>query len=150
MQINFGVILNESLGDAVKITVIATGFQPENSPVPERRGVVTPVIKVQQRPPEPEPLPDLPYVAAARAGRTPAGARSSSPSPCSTWTISIPLPTYARAGVELGSTAMLLPDGRGSDSKAIRAATSGRGLDMDDDWPIPGADSQRSPPSAMR
>src|SRR6185295_4669153 len=34
VQINFGVILNESLGDAVKITVIATGFQPENSPLP--------------------------------------------------------------------------------------------------------------------
>src|SRR5947207_10979831 len=54
VQINFGVIFNESLGDRVKITVIATGFQPENSPVPERRGVVTPVIKVQ-RSPEPEP-----------------------------------------------------------------------------------------------
>src|SRR3954470_9150175 len=55
VQINFGVIFNEALGDRVKITVIATGFQPENSPVPERRGVVTPVIKVQ-RPPEPEPV----------------------------------------------------------------------------------------------
>src|SRR5215468_6637814 len=30
VQINFGVILNESLQDAVKITVIATGFTPEN------------------------------------------------------------------------------------------------------------------------
>ena len=29
VQINFGVILNESLEDAVKITVIATGFQRE-------------------------------------------------------------------------------------------------------------------------
>ncbi len=42
MQINFGVILNESLADAVKITVIATGFQPENAPLPERRGSVIP------------------------------------------------------------------------------------------------------------
>ena len=32
VQINFGVILNESLADAVKVTVIATGFQPENAP----------------------------------------------------------------------------------------------------------------------
>jgi cell division protein FtsZ len=53
VQINFGVILNESMGDAVKITVIATGFQPEQSPVVERRGAV-PVIKVQV--PETEPL----------------------------------------------------------------------------------------------
>src|SRR6202142_3283358 len=65
VQINFGVIFNESLGDAVKITVIATGFQPENSPLPERRGSATPVIRVQQRPPDPEPLPNHAHVAAA-------------------------------------------------------------------------------------
>ena len=53
VQINFGVILNESMADAVKITVIATGFQPESAPLPERRGTVTPVIRVQQRLPEP-------------------------------------------------------------------------------------------------
>ena len=34
VQINFGVILNESLADAVKITVIATGFRPD---MPGRR-----------------------------------------------------------------------------------------------------------------
>jgi cell division protein FtsZ len=53
VQINFGVILNESMADAVKITVIATGFQPENAPMAERR---TPVqVRVQPRLPEPEP-----------------------------------------------------------------------------------------------
>ena len=58
VQINFGVILNESLADAVKITVIATGFQPENAPMVDRRAAsgVTPVIRVQSRPPEPEPV----------------------------------------------------------------------------------------------
>src|SRR5690242_11469807 len=35
VQINFGVIMNESMADTVKITVIATGFQPENAPVVE-------------------------------------------------------------------------------------------------------------------
>jgi cell division protein FtsZ len=30
VQINFGVTMNESMADAVKITVIATGFQPHN------------------------------------------------------------------------------------------------------------------------
>ena len=34
VQINFGVILNESMGDAVKLTVIATGFQPSREPMP--------------------------------------------------------------------------------------------------------------------
>jgi cell division protein FtsZ len=54
VQINFGVILNESMADAVKVTVIATGFQPENSPMPERRNIVTPVVRVQAQLPEPE------------------------------------------------------------------------------------------------
>jgi len=54
-QINFGVILNESLADAVKITVIATGFQPEQAATTERRnGAVT---KVRSLGAEPEPVP---------------------------------------------------------------------------------------------
>ena len=56
VQINFGVIVNESMGESVKITVIATGFQPEDSPRPERRGSVVPVIRVVQDPPKPEPI----------------------------------------------------------------------------------------------
>ena len=61
VQINFGVILNESMADEVKITVIATGFQPENAPVAEQRTadrLVVPVTRVQQRQPEPEPEPE--------------------------------------------------------------------------------------------
>ena len=34
-QINFGVTMNESMADAVKITVIATGFQPQYAPAQE-------------------------------------------------------------------------------------------------------------------
>ncbi|HUI79618.1 MAG TPA: cell division protein FtsZ [Bryobacteraceae bacterium] len=49
VQINFGVILNESMEDAVKITVIATGFTPVKT---ERRAVAE--ARVQ---PEPEPEP---------------------------------------------------------------------------------------------
>jgi cell division protein FtsZ len=52
VQINFGVILNEAMEDAVKITVIATGFTPENAPVPERR--IVPEIRIEPvRMPEP-------------------------------------------------------------------------------------------------
>ncbi len=40
VQINFGVSLDESLGDAVKVTVIATGFQPGDSPAGTRRPLV--------------------------------------------------------------------------------------------------------------
>jgi cell division protein FtsZ len=36
-QINFGVVMNESLKDTVKITVIATGFQRDNLPQLARR-----------------------------------------------------------------------------------------------------------------
>ena len=51
VQISFGVIMNESMADAVKITVIATGFQPENSPMPDRKP--THDIRIQARLPEP-------------------------------------------------------------------------------------------------
>jgi cell division protein FtsZ len=51
VQINFGVILNESLADSVKITVIATGFQPENAPLPDRRALGE--VRLQARLPEP-------------------------------------------------------------------------------------------------
>jgi hypothetical protein len=61
VQINFGVILNESLADSVKVTVIATGFQPENAraqpAAPERRANITPVVRAQPSLPLPEPEP---------------------------------------------------------------------------------------------
>ncbi|MGO9262337.1 MAG: cell division protein FtsZ [Bryobacteraceae bacterium] len=65
VQINFGVILNESMADAVKITVIATGFTPESAQAFERRSSTiaaappVPVVRVQPRPPEPEPAPAM-------------------------------------------------------------------------------------------
>jgi cell division protein FtsZ len=78
VQINFGIIQNESMGDTVKVTVIATGFQPENMPVFERPSAVTPFIRMQPeivpaREPEPffapepiapEPEPEPVMVAA--------------------------------------------------------------------------------------
>jgi len=38
VQINFGVVMDEEMGEEVKITVIATGFVRENLPRIERRG----------------------------------------------------------------------------------------------------------------
>jgi len=38
VQINFGVVMNEAMGDTVKITVIATGFERDNLPAIQRRG----------------------------------------------------------------------------------------------------------------
>jgi len=65
VQINFGVILNESMQDSVKITVIATGFQPEGAPVAERPFLTEPRIVAVPDPPramepvfEPEPEPE--------------------------------------------------------------------------------------------
>jgi cell division protein FtsZ len=51
VQLNFGVTVNESMGDSVKITVIATGFHAEDGSAGERRDV--PEIRIQSRPPEP-------------------------------------------------------------------------------------------------
>jgi cell division protein FtsZ len=65
VQISFGVILNESMEDSVKVTVIATGFQPRNAPIPERRrsieAIAPPLPPVREPEPEPviEPEPEL-------------------------------------------------------------------------------------------
>lgn len=40
VQINFGVSLDESMGDSVRVTVIATGFQPEDAPALARQAPV--------------------------------------------------------------------------------------------------------------
>jgi cell division protein FtsZ len=66
VQINFGIILNEAMQDSVKITVIATGFQPEGAPMAERPAPLEPRIVAVPEParaaepvlePEPEPGP---------------------------------------------------------------------------------------------
>jgi cell division protein FtsZ len=83
VQVSFGIIQNESMGDSVKVTVIATGFQPEPSRHEFKTNGVTPVIRLQPVAPEPslpepvaapvpalvpepvpEPEPELPMVAA--------------------------------------------------------------------------------------
>jgi cell division protein FtsZ len=50
VQINFGVVLNEAMKNAVKITVIATGFPREGITIEER--------KPTRRPAAPEPPPE--------------------------------------------------------------------------------------------
>jgi cell division protein FtsZ len=63
VQINFGVTMDESMADSVKITVIATGFQPQYAPAPEVPAIapVQPQViwsePVAAAPPEPEPEP---------------------------------------------------------------------------------------------
>ncbi len=60
LQVNFGVILNEALGDGVKITVIATGFRPEDFDFEETRPAAGNVVRVERvaaPAPEPEPEP---------------------------------------------------------------------------------------------
>jgi cell division protein FtsZ len=58
VQINFGITLNETMGDQVKVTVIATGFQPETLPPFDRRtNGVTPVIRLQDPVPAAAPAP---------------------------------------------------------------------------------------------
>ncbi|HLK17662.1 MAG TPA: cell division protein FtsZ [Bryobacteraceae bacterium] len=54
-QINFGVVLNESMKDEVKITVIATGFQRDNLPTLARRVTVGGAESIAQSP-VPEPI----------------------------------------------------------------------------------------------
>jgi cell division protein FtsZ len=108
VQINFGVILNEAMADAVKITVIATGFQPENAPVAERPSAKEPRIVVpmaaaeparavdviHEPPPEPEPMVEEPPAAlepAASAAAAGAGSLAFDPDDLDT-------PAYLRRG----------------------------------------------------
>jgi cell division protein FtsZ len=91
-QINFGVVLDESLGEEVKITVIATGFQRDSLPELDRRNPHFPftvttspdfpaegphAAPVEQAiaPPEPEPAPaaaPVPEITAAEDDDMPA------------------------------------------------------------------------------
>lgn len=57
VQINFGVVMNEAMGEEVKITVIATGFERETLPQIERRVRQSETIII-----------DTPMVMAASAG----------------------------------------------------------------------------------
>jgi cell division protein FtsZ len=68
-QINFGVVMNESLKDTVKITVIATGFQRDNQPqlAPRRAAAaasssVEPIVFENAPPPytPPQSVPTMP------------------------------------------------------------------------------------------
>jgi len=62
VQISFGVILNESMEDSVKVTVIATGFKPRGTPVLEPRRPVEVEAETsmfEPEPAEPEPEPEL-------------------------------------------------------------------------------------------
>src|SRR5258706_9357789 len=61
VQINFGVVLNENMGEEVKITVIATGFEREGLPTIERKrsaGDPAPASAppAQMEIPQPEPV----------------------------------------------------------------------------------------------
>ncbi len=61
VQINFGVVMNESLADQVKITVIATGFQRDTLPAIQRKkdGRDLPIPEPVAFDPKPIPAPAL-------------------------------------------------------------------------------------------
>lgn len=69
-QINFGVVLNESMGDSVKVTVIATGF---DMPELEASSRVTKVAR-QALDPEPSQAPPEPVAATPEPEPEPAPA----------------------------------------------------------------------------
>ena len=64
VQINFGVVMNESMGDEVKITVIATGFERDSLPEIDRRAARRDVRPAPPPPPvvEAAPTPEFPAV----------------------------------------------------------------------------------------
>jgi cell division protein FtsZ len=95
VEINFGVVVDEKMGDEVKVTVIATGFQRENLPVIHRRAFgmqtvaypPTPAPQMVTPQPEPQELPLAGEPAAEAAPVEPqlsmAAAASAAPPPAS-------------------------------------------------------------------
>jgi cell division protein FtsZ len=89
-QINFGVVLNESLKDTVKITVIATGFQRDNLPQLARRAgasaassMIEPLV-FENVPPPPAPAPEPLFSSGGFSSGLPSGSsflRESPPTP---------------------------------------------------------------------
>ena len=59
-QINFGVVMDEKMGDSVKITVIATGFQRDSLPEFERRSPHFPFNVASAPEVGSTPAPELP------------------------------------------------------------------------------------------
>src|SRR5437660_12489685 len=59
VQVSFGVVVNPEMGDQVKITVIATGFERENLPAIHRRSRMD-ATAATPPPPLPEPAPEPP------------------------------------------------------------------------------------------
>jgi cell division protein FtsZ len=58
-QVNFGVVLDENLGDTVKITVIATGFERDSLPAIQRKSHgVAASAPHRAEPPSPLPSPE--------------------------------------------------------------------------------------------
>lgn len=112
VQINFGVILDESLGDAVKITVIATGCQPDGVPVGDLRSElaarmsVPPIAVMPQIPvaPPPAPAPEpMPLTAIAPAPVPAEPEQMQAPAPAENGTPALDLddldtPAYLRQG----------------------------------------------------
>jgi cell division protein FtsZ len=71
VQISFGVVLDESMGEEVKITVIATGFVRENLPRIHRRNTAVEAVSTAHSPElemENEPEPEYQESAAPAAG----------------------------------------------------------------------------------
>jgi cell division protein FtsZ len=61
VQINFGVVLDEALGDRVKLTVIATGFERETLPAIQRKPVLD-TAPAPSRRPTPPLAPEVPPI----------------------------------------------------------------------------------------
>ncbi len=146
VQVNFGVVMNENLGDEVKMTVIATGFEREGIPIPERtldaaaRGI--PVMTMppsQVNPPSyysgPAALPPPPPVAVA-------------PPPAPVY-YEEPLPSHSDLDEEIHDLFEALPAVPHPQPYAMHATASGNGSPSHDYHAAPAA-RQPVPPTPQQ
>jgi cell division protein FtsZ len=98
LQLNFGVIANDAMGDTVKVTIIATGFAPSGHPpmaeatAPAPAKIIDPFFTERaQEPPAPAPEPVIEAVEEPVAEE-----------PAPTYEEELDVPAYLRQGRLLG------------------------------------------------
>ncbi len=97
VEINFGVVLNEAMGDEVKVTVIATGFERAGLPTITRRPRTTeaPVFEIARRAVSVEQVvPEPPRVEPPRSDPPPMEAAAEEPEPIAADPLPEPEPLY--------------------------------------------------------
>ena len=146
VQVNFGVVMNDNLGDEVKMTVIATGFEREGIPIPERTfDAVSRGIPVMTMPPSQVNAPS--YYSGPAAVLPPPPVAVAPPPPAPVY-YEEPLPSRTDLDEEIQELFEAVPTVPAPQPYAMHAAASGNGgasHDYHAGPPVPAVQAARQP-----